>query len=545
MFQQVYDPIAHSLGLSSIFAALPLLTMFVLLGGLKWAPYLSAFIALLVATAVAVLVYGMPVPVTLNVALYGAAFSALTVLWIIINAIWIHTMMIHSGYFVILRRNFAAISNDQRVQAILIAFSFGALIEALAGAGTPIAISGAMLISLGMQPLKGAAVALVANTAPVAFGALAVPITTLTQVTGQSYDLLGATVGRQTPVIALFVPLVLVWIVDGRRGLRQTWPAALTAGLAFAIAQFLCSNYISVALADVLASLVSAAVLVIFMRIWTPATIVLALRSNSVDASADSNPKAEPSPSSASRKRDAFLAYFPYLAIIVIFSLAQFGFIKDQLAHGVVRFDWPGLRILTSAGKLVGTTFNLNYLPCTGTLLFIAGLVTVAALRISAIGAARAYAAALVQLRWAIPTVLFVLAIAFVMNYSGQTITLGQWLAGAGHAFAFLSAAVGWIGVAVTGSDNSSNALFGALQIAAAKATNLPPVLLAAANTSGGVLGKMISPQSLAVGAAAVGLIGREGDIFRMVVGWSIVLLLGLCTFVYLQTTPVLSWMVP
>ncbi len=245
MFQQIYDPVAHSLAMTSLVAALPLLTMFVLLGGLKWSPLTSGVCSLLVAMAVAVFAYGMPVGVTVNAAFYGAAFSVLSIILIVINAIWIQNMMVESGYFKVLRRTFGMLSGDLRVQAVLIAFCFGALLEALAGAGTPIAIVAVMLVALGMDPLKAAVCALAADTAPVAFGALAVPITTLAAVTGQPYDQLGAIVGRQTPVLSVVIPLVLVWIVDGRRGIRQIWPAAVVTGLAFGIAQFVCSNFIS------------------------------------------------------------------------------------------------------------------------------------------------------------------------------------------------------------------------------------------------------------------------------------------------------------
>ena len=253
-YMQIADPVAHSLALSSFFALLPLLVMFVLLGGLRWSPLAAGVWALIVAMAVAVVAYGMPVGATVHSALFGAVFSILNVIFIVIDAIWIHNMLVKSGYFDVVRRTFAIVSSDLRVQAILIAFCFGGLLEALAGAGTPIAIVAVMLVALGMNPLKAVVCALVADTAPVAFGALAVPVVTLAAVTGQPFNLLGAIIGRQTPVLAVVVPFVLVWIVDGRRGLKQVWPAALIAGLAFGLAQFVCSNYISVPLSDIFAA---------------------------------------------------------------------------------------------------------------------------------------------------------------------------------------------------------------------------------------------------------------------------------------------------
>ena len=281
-------------------------------------------------------------------------------------------------------------------------------------------------------------------------------------------------VGRQTPFLALIVPLILIGMVDGRRGIRQAWPVAVVGGLTFAVGQFACSNFISVELTDIVASLLSTA-----ESPWT------------------------------------------------------------------TTFQWPGLDVRTPDGEAVSSlTFNLNWLPAAGTLMLISGLITMAAIGVSPGRALKVFGATLDQLKWAIVTVASVLALAYVMNQSGQTITLGLWAAGAGAFFAFLSPMIGWLGVAVTGSDTSSNALFGALQVTAAKDAGVSQTLLAAANSSGGVLGKMISPQNLAIGAAAVGMAGQEGDLFRKVLGWSIVLMLAMCALVYLQSTAVLDWMV-
>src|SRR5919205_2344477 len=264
MYKQVLDPVAHSLGWSSLVAALPLLVLFVLLGVLRIKAWIASLVALGAALVIAIAVYGMPVGQSLLAGTEGAAFGFFPILWIVINAIWVYQMTVETGHFDVLRRSFARVSDDQRIQAVIIAFSFGALIEALAGFGAPVAITAAMLMALGFQPIKAAAVALVANTAPVAFGAIATPIITLAGVTELSKDDLGAMVGRQTPFLALIVPLILVAMVDGRRGLRQTWPAALVGGVAFAVGQFVCSNYISVELTDIVASLASAAAVVGF-----------------------------------------------------------------------------------------------------------------------------------------------------------------------------------------------------------------------------------------------------------------------------------------
>src|SRR3954454_8948386 len=270
MYQQVYDPISNSLGWSSLVAAIPLLTLFVLLGGVKMKAHWAGLISLAVAIIVAVAVYSMPVGQALDAGAEGAVFGLFPIMWIVVNAVWIYTMTLKTGDQAVLRRSLASISSDQRIQAVIIAFSFGALLEALAGFGTPVAICSVMLIALGFNPLKAAAVALVADTVPVAFGAIGIPIVTLSQITGLDKGDLGSMVGRQTPLLALIVPLILVFIVDGRRGLRQTWPAALVGGSAFAVGQFACSNYISVELTDVVASLLSIGSMVAFLRVWQP-----------------------------------------------------------------------------------------------------------------------------------------------------------------------------------------------------------------------------------------------------------------------------------
>jgi lactate permease len=552
MYQQVYDPVGDSLGLSAIFAVLPLITLFVLLGGLKWSAHWAALCSLAVAIVVALAVYTMPVGQALDSALLGAFFGLFPIMWIVWNAIWIYRMTEATGHFAVLRRSFGRISDDQRVQAVIIAFCFGALLEALAGFGTPVAITAVMLIALGFQPMKAAAVALVANTAPVAFGAIAIPIITLAEITGLPKEDLGAMVGRQTPLLALFVPLILMGMVDGARGIRQAWPAAVVGGVVFAVAQFACSNYISVELTDIVASLLATGGIVALLQVWQPSEPVRGERFQrgpaiAGAAVADTGLEAE------TRRKDddhrdtrgeILGAYSPYLIIIAIFALAQLGPIKTFLADVGTEFDWPGLNVVNADGDpLSAATYKFNWASAAGTLLLVAGLLTMVVLRLSPGRALRVYAASLDQLKWATLTVAAVLSLAYVMNFSGQTITLGLWIAGAGSILAFLSSIIGWLGVAVTGSDTSSNSLFGALQVSAAKEAGLDPTLLAAANSSGGVLGKMISPQNLAIGAAAVGLGGREGDLFRRVIGWSLVLLLVMCVLVYLQST-VLSWMV-
>jgi lactate permease len=559
MYKQVLDPVGHSLGLTSVFAVLPLLVLFVLLGVVRMRAWLASLITLAVAIVVAVAVYSMPVGQAGDSALEGAMFGFWPIMWIVINALWIYNMSEETGYFAILRRAFSSVSDDQRIQVVVIAFCFGALLEALAGFGTPVAICGIMLVGLGLSPVRAAAVALVADTAPVAFGAIAIPITTLAQVTGLPVHDLGAMVGRQTPFLALIVPFVLVFMVDGRRGLRDAWPAALVAGAVFAVVQFAVSNYVSIPLTDILAALASAAALVALLQVWSPRTpgapaaAVAARPAMAGGAVSDATFEhrvrerrargADDGPPPT--RSDLILAFAPYAIIIIVLGVTSIHGISLQLDKATTAFKWPGLNILNGKGQApTSELFKFNWLTAAGSWLFVSGVITAIVLRVSPRRALRIYGNTMVQLAPAILTVCSVLALAYVMNFSGQTVTLGTWAAGAGGFFAFLSPLIGWFGTAVTGSDTSTNSLFGALQVAAAHKASLSPVLMAGANSSGGVLAKMVSPQNLAIGAAAVGLAGREGDIFRRVIGWSLLLVLIMAILVLLQSGP-LSGMVP
>jgi lactate permease len=437
---------------------------------------------------------------------------------------------------------------------VIIAFCFGALLEALAGFGTPVAITASMMMGLGFKPIKAASIALVSNTAPVAFGAIAIPIVTLSQITGLPKDDLGAMVGRQTPLLALIVPLILIGMVDGMRGVRQAWPAAIVGGVAFAVGQFACSNYISVELTDIVASLLSAGAIVALVQVWSPSEpLVGEFRSGSQPAIAGAAVADAAHELEVKRKEgeghdstaEIIRAFMPYILIIVVFAIAQWKPVKDFLDARTYAFDWPGIDVVNAKGKPPSSvTFKFNWANAAGTLLLVAGLLSMLVMRVNPGRALRVFGRTVYELRWATLTVVTVLALAYVMNLSGQTITLGTWIAGAGGALGFLSGIIGWLGVAVTGSDTSSNSLFGTLQVAAAQKAGYSPTLLAAANSSGGVLGKMISPQNLAIGAAAVGMGGQEGVLFRKVIGWSILLILAMCVIIYLQSTSILDWMV-
>ncbi|MFE0799713.1 L-lactate permease [Streptomyces sp. NPDC058812] len=538
MYVQELEPVAGSLGLSALVAALPLVIVLVLLGGVRMKAHLAGLTGLLAAVLVAWLAYGMPLDQTASSAVQGALFGVFPILWIVVNALWVYRMTVRTRHFDILRRSFGRLSDDPRIQALVVAFCFGALLEALAGFGAPVAICSVMLVALGFDPVRAAVVALVANTAPVAFGAMGTPVVTLAQVTGLPLDDVASVVGRQTPLLALVVPLLLVWLVDGRRGLRETWVPAMACGVAFAVAQFVASNYVSAQLADIGAALLGAAALVAVPQARRPAaepvraSVLTGVRSEELD---ERDPR-----------REVVRAYAPYALIVAIFSVAQIPAVKDWLAKATQTYDWPFLDVADPEGDPVGgNVFSLPIVSTGGTLVLFAGLATAVVLGVHARVAVKEWLATVHELRFAILTVTSVLALAYVMNLSGQAATIGHFVAAAGAGLAFLSPVLGWFGVAVSGSDTSANALFGALQVTAARESGLSPELLAAANSSGGVLGKMISPQNLTIACAAVGLAGREGDLLRKVLPWSLGLLLVMCLIVVGQSTPVLGWMLP
>jgi len=585
MFRQITDPIAGSLVLSAIVAALPLVVLFLMIGVFRVKAPKAVFAALVLSIVLAVVGWKMPLGQALSGTAEGIVFGLFPILWILVNALWVYRLTVATPWFEVLGQTIRSVSRDHRVLAILIAFAFGALLEALAGFGAPVAIAAAMLIAAGMKPLKSAVVALIANTAPVAFGAMGAPIIALNGVTKIPVDTLAKMAGREG-IIALVVPLLLVFIVDGRRGLRQTWPVAVVAGVVFSLSQFFASNYMAFALTDVIASVVTMGVIVGMMRFWQPTQIIGSTEvtneaqtsllgpvgaaagvagattassprysaSRSVTeavagaATAGSGGNAEnPEVENTERPsvRHILMAVAPYLIIIAVFSIAQIPSVAAWLTDNVGRsFRWPPLNVVTSHGKAVGAekfTFNQT----TGTLLLLSGLATMALYKVSARKGWQIYKDGVYALRWTIVTVSLMLALSYVMNLSGQTTTMGLALAATGAAFAVLSPVLGWIGTALTGSDTSSNALFGNLQVTAATQTGLSPVLMAVSNSTAGALGKMVSLQNLAVAAAAASLVGGENILFRKMLWWSLALLALLAGFILLQSTSILGWMVP
>lgn len=559
-FSPTTDPLAGSVALSAIVSLLPLLTFFIMLAVVKAKAHISGLASLIVAIAVAIFVFKMPAGMALMSGVMGAVFGAFPVVWIVIMAIWLYQVTVISGRFEDLRRVFDVIGGgDVRIQSILIAFCFGGLLEALAGFGAPVAITATMLLALGMAPLRAAAAVLVANTAPVAFGAVAIPITTAAGLTGMDANHIGAIVGHQAPILAIFVPTILLLILDGKRGVKEVWPAALVIGASFAVAQFFCATYFSYELTDIVASLAGLAAAVIFLRFWTPKGREEARKRVLVGEAAQAAHTSEQG--QKLQFVPTFLALFPYLLVIVIFGVAKLwtlGFsVPAWLASTDIKIKWPMLhgKIVDGEGNAVASTiYNFQWLSNPGTLLLFTGLIVAIVYSLNDAGgkykikvsdAVLEIGRTIYNMRWAAATILSVLALAYVMNLSGQTITIGTWLAGTGAFFAFLSPILGWIGTAVTGSDTSANALFAKLQQTAGINAGIDPYLLVAANTSGGVVGKLISPQNLAIAATAVGMEGKESVILKKVAGWSVGMLLVLCVIVYLQSTPILSWMLP
>lgn len=583
LFIQPLAPVGGSAALSALVAAVPLITLFVMLGVFKIAAWKSALVAVTLGFILAVAVWGMPFVTAATTTFQGVFIGLFQIMWILISAIFLYNLSVAHGWDKVLGELLQSISTDMRVLAILIAFCFGALLEALAGFGSPVAITAAMLVAAGMKPIRAAVVCMVANTAPVAFGAMGAPITVLGTTTfpiltqgafanaAQASITYGHMAGRQSPIMALFIPLFLVALVDGVRGLKQTWGVALTAGAVFAACQFVASNFIAYEVTDVIASVVTIAVIVVLLRFRkggnTHADHV------ATKVTVESHLKA----ASATGAARVWGAIAPYVIVVTVFALSQIPAIKAWLAKTFAFvFNWPGLQsgsftknadgsvvaqpldfcgIVTGGQASAGTVtscslgqVNLYGVLATGTFLFIAGLITAAVYRMGPRETAGVFGKTVKSLAFTIVTVSSVLAIAYIMNGSGMTISLGSALAAAGVAFAALSPVLGWLGVAITGSDTSSNALFGGMQVAAAKGvwpgSLAHEILMATSNSTGGVMGKMISPQSLSVAAAATGMLNQEGEIFRKVVGWSILLLAIFAVLVVLQST-VLIGMVP
>lgn len=558
MFQAVVDPVAGSLALSALVACIPLAAFFIMLVGVKAKAHVSALVALVVALVVAIFAFGMPANLAALSGLQGACYGAFPIVFIIIMAVWFYEVTVVSGRSEDLKSLFDIVGGgDIRIQAVLVAFCFGGLLEALAGFGAPIAITATMILALGVKPSKAALAVLIANTAPVAYGAAGTPITTAgnmvaggdASVALESAQHVAAIVGYQAPLFALFVPLLVVLILDGKKGLRDCWMHALVIGASFAITQWWCSNHFAYELTDVVASLVSLGFSVIFLHFVKPKNV------NDARERFGMEPISEGKVTELAPVR-AWMALVPYIIVVVVFAICKLG-IPALLASTDIKIPFPGLagNVLNAAGKDPGTTYNLNLLSNPGTMLLIAGLITTIVYgifnekgkyRITLGMSGKQLCQTFWAMRFSSLTIVMVLGLAYVMNFSGMTISIGQFLAHTGSLFALLSPVLGWVGTAVTGSDTSANALFSSLQYEAAQSNaslaHVSPDLFLAANTMGGVIGKMISPQSLAIAAVTTG--EHESSLFKKVIPWSIGMLAVLCVLVFAESS-VLSFILP
>jgi lactate permease len=514
---QVYTPLGNLL-ISALVAALPVIVLLGLLAFFHARAHVAALTALAASLLVAIFVYGMPAPLALASAANGAAFGLFPIGWIVLCAIFLYDITVHTGKFEIVKHTIAGLASDRRIQALLIAFSFGAFIEGAAGFGTPVAISAAMLIGLGFKPLPAAGAALIGNTAPVAYGALGTPIIALNRVTGLPLDQLSAMVGRQLPFFSVIVPFWLVWAMAGWRGMLEVWPACLASGATFAIVQFLVSNYHGPWLVDIAGSIVSILSLVVLLRVWQPPTLWRFPGEQAAPAAKAANP-AHPS------RREAAIAWMPWVILSVLVFLWGIPQVKAWLNNiSVVNIVVPYLdrAVLRAppvvpAPKAEEAVFVFNWLSATGTGLLLAGVLSGLLLGLSPAKLASLFGRTLHRVRFSLLTIAAMLALGFSARFGGLDATMGLAFASTGVLFPFFSPMLGWLGVALTGSDTSSNVLFGNLQQITAEQLGISPVLAAASNSSGGVMGKMIDAQSIVVASVATGQDGAEGDILRYV----------------------------
>ena len=552
MWQHNYVPVAGSLGLSAIAAAIPIVVLFVMLGVLRKPSWVSALTALASGVVVALVVNRMPLGLATMSVVYGAVYGLFPIAWVVFSSIMLYRLVVDTGRFEVIKNSVGGLTDDRRLQAMFIAFSFGAFIEGAAGFGAPVAVAGAMLAGLGFDPFYAAGICLLANTAPVAFGSIGIPVITLANVTNLPLPLLSAMVGRLCATISVFIPTYLVVVMAGRRRAIEVLPASLACGLSFAGMQFLVSNYIGAELTDIVSSLTCIVVMVLVLKFWKPPTIMRLEHDRPATVAIQRH-----------SARELALAWLPYL-LLVVFVLAwgepDVKRALDTWTNGLLPawlgvnsgtlngLNVPGLHNLiqrvppvTTAPSPYGAVFTFNWLSASGTACVLATLTAALVLGIKPRQVAKAYTDTFKQLSFAMVTIASMLGLAYLMNYSGMTSTLGLALASTGPAFPFFSAVVGWMGVFLTGSDTSANALFGNLQVVTANTLGLSPILMASVNSAAGVMGKMISVQSIAVAVAATGMThADEARLFRFTIKHSILLMvaMGILSLLYAYVFP-------
>lgn len=561
LWQQNYDP-AGNIWLSALVALIPIVFFFLALTKLRLKGYQAGTVTVLLALGVALLFYKMPVSAALASAVYGFFYGLWPIAWIIVAAVFLYKLSVKTGQFDVIRSSILSVTHDQRLQLILVGFCFGAFLEGAAGFGAPVAITAALLVGLGFKPLYAAGLCLIANTAPVAFGAMGIPVIVAGQVSGIDPFLIGQMAGRQLPFMTILVLFWIMAIMDGWRGVKETWPAVLVGGGSFAVVQFLTANYIGPELPDITSAIVSLIALTGFLKVWQPKRIFrfdtaesTTSQTTGTKAPAAAKPQAgATAPLTAGAIVKAWSPFIILTAMVTLWSLKPFKALfaaGGPLASTIINIPVPMLDKLVAKMPPVvaqatpyGAVYTFNWLAATGTAILIAAILTIAFARFSPAKAVATLGETVRELVIPIYSIGMVLAFAFVANYSGLSATLALALAHTGQAFVFFSPFLGWIGVFLTGSDTSANALFGALQATTANQLGLSPVLTVAANTTGGVTGKMISPQSIAIACAAVGLAGKESDLFRFTVKHSLVFAAIIGIICTLQAY-VFTWMIP
>lgn len=550
-WQQIYDPMAN-IWLSSAIALIPIVFFFLALAIFRLKGSVAATITVALALLVALFAYQMPAATAFASLVYGFFYGLWPIAWIIIGAVFLYKISVKTGQFNIIRSSILSITEDQRLQMLLVGFAFGTFLEGAAGFGAPVAITAALLVGLGFKPLYAAGLCLIVNTAPVAFGAMGIPIIVAGQVSGVDTMEISQMVGRQLPFM---VPIVLFWIMgimDGWRGIKETWPAVIVAGGSFALAQYLTSNFVGPELPDITAAIAALVSLTILLKFWKPKHI---FRFSATEGNVDDSLLADQQQQySLGQIAKAWSPFMILTVMVTIWSIKPFKdlFSKDGALHDwVISIPVPYVHQLVQKMPPVvaeikdyDAIFKFDWFSATGTAIFIAALITILFLKMKPKHAVLTFAETLNELKTPIYSIGMVLAFAFIANYSGMSATLALALAHTGKAFTFFSPFLGWIGVFLTGSDTSANALFAALQATTAQQIGVPEVLLVAANTSGGVTGKMISPQSIAIACAAVGLVGKESDLFRFTVKHSIVFTIMMGIIITLQAY-VFPWMIP
>jgi lactate permease len=552
MWQHNYEPIGGSLAASALVAAIPIFVLFLMLGVLRKPSWVSALTALASALLVSLAAYGMPARLAVISVIYGAAYGLFPIAWVVFSSIMLYRLVVDTGKFEIIKNSVGSLTDDRRLQAMFIAFSFGAFIEGAAGFGAPVAVAGAMLAGLGFDPFYAAGICLLANTAPVAFGSIGIPVITLANVTGLPLPALSAMVGRLCATISVFIPGYLLVVMAGRQRAMEVLPAILACGLSFAGMQFLISNYVGAELTDIVSSLTCILVMVAVLKLWKPKTI-MRLEGDRPATVAVHRPSG----------RELVIAWLPYLLLVVFVLAWGEPSIKrsiDGFTNSLLPASWPvnagtpnGLNVpglhnqiqrvppVTASVSPYGAVFTFNWLSASGTACLLATLASALFLGIAPGRVVKAYVDTFRQLSYAMVTIAAMLGLAYLMNYSGMTSTLGLALASTGVAFPFFSAVVGWMGVFLTGSDTSANALFGNLQVVTANALGLSPVLMASVNSAAGVMGKMISIQSIAVAVAATGMTSAdESRLFRFTIKHSVLLMavMGVLSLLYAYVVP-------